>query len=65
VGRSAEASIVRAAGREESKERAQMLWKTLLLTLVFAQLLTACIFVPEREGRGGHEERERHEGYRR
>ena len=42
-----------------------MPWKTLLLTLVLAQLLTACIFVPEREGRGGHEERERHEEYRR
>lgn len=42
-----------------------MPWKTLLLTLVFAQLLTACIFAPEREGRGGHEERERHEEYRR
>jgi len=45
--------------------RSLMLWKTLLLVLVFAQLLTACIFVPEREGRRGHEEHERHEEYRR
>jgi hypothetical protein len=42
-----------------------MQWKTVLVALVFAQLLTACIFVPERDGRRGHEEHERHEEYRR
>lgn len=39
--------------------------KTILVALVFAPLLTACLFVPERDGRRGHEEHERHEEYRR
>ncbi len=42
-----------------------MHWKTVLVLLVFAQLLAGCIFVPEREGRRGHEEHERHDEYRR
>jgi hypothetical protein len=44
--------------------RHMMHWKTVLVLLVFAQLLAGCIFVPEREGRG-HEEHERHDEYRR
>ena len=42
-----------------------MHWKIVLVLLVFAQLLAGCIFVPEREGRGRHEEHERHDEYRR
>jgi len=42
-----------------------MHWKTVLVLLVFAQLLAGCIFVPEREGRGRHEEHEGHDEYRR
>jgi hypothetical protein len=41
-----------------------MHWKAVLVLLVFAQLLAGCIFVPEREGRGRHEEHERHDEYR-
>lgn len=42
-----------------------MQWRIVFVVLVCAQLLAGCIFVPEREGRGRHEEHEHHDEYRR
>lgn len=59
-------SVARAGDRGRFFERRCMMpLRIVFVVLVCAQLLAGCIFVPDREGRGRHEEHEHHDEYRR